>query len=128
MRQEVQRWIDFAISDLETARVLYDAQKFPAAVFHCQQMIEKALKGLYISEVDAMFPRTHSLAEIAQPTSFPRDQFDFLRQLTSRYIDTRYPGFPTEKMTEIYDEEYAAEVLAKSEGILEWIQNQLNRI
>ena len=127
MREEIRRWIEFAASDLETAQVLHHAERHPAAVFHCQQAIEKALKGLYIAEVDAMFPRSHSLAEIAQATSFPRSQFEFLRELTARYIDTRYPSFPTEKITDIYDHTYSEEVLAKTEGILKWIQDRLSR-
>jgi HEPN domain-containing protein len=127
MRDEVQGWLEFAKSDMENAQILHKAERYPAAVFHCQQTIEKALKGLYIDEVGTLFPRSHSLAEIAQSTSFPREHFPFLRDLTSRYIDTRYPSFPTERITDIYDEQYSADVISKTEGILKWILNRLNK-
>jgi HEPN domain-containing protein len=126
VREEILRWLEFARSDFETAQILHKAERHPAAVFHCQQAIEKALKGLYIAEVDAMFPRTHSLAQIAQPTTFPRDGLPFLRELTSKYTDTRYPSFPVDRLSEIYDEEYSGQVIAKTKDILSWIEKRLS--
>ena len=126
MREEIHSWMELAESDLEVAQILHNAEKFAGAVYHCQQALEKALKALYITEVGAMFPRTHSLAEIAEPTSFPKDKVDFLRDLTAKYIDTRYPSFPTEKISDIYDEEYSRQVLITTEELVEWIRSQFN--
>jgi len=128
MREEIQRWMEYAHSDLEAARILHDGEGFPAAVFHCQQALEKALKALFLAEVKEMFPRTHSLAEIAELTSFPRDQFEFLRELTTKYTDARYPSFPTEKLSDIYDQNYSGEILERTQGLVEWIQGRLNKI
>lgn len=120
--------MEYAQSDLEAARILHDGEGYPAAVFHCQQALEKALKALYMAEVNEMFPRTHSLAEIAEPTSFPRDQFEFLRELATNYTDSRYPSFPTEKLSEMYDKDYSVEVLRQTQGMMEWIQLRLDKI
>lgn len=72
-RLETMQWLKIADRDLESARLLHEHKTFPNAISSCQQAVEKAMKGLFIAEVGAMFPRTHSLAQIAEATSFPRE-------------------------------------------------------
>ena len=127
-REEIERWMEYAQSDLEAARILCRGEGYPAAVFHCQQSLEKALKALYMAEVNEMFLRTHSLAEIAESTSFPKEHFAFLRELTSKYTDSRYPSFPTEKLSEMYDEDYSVRILQQTQELMKWIQLHLKKI
>jgi HEPN domain-containing protein len=123
---EIQRWIKIAESDFTTARLLHEHGIYTNAIFTCQQAVEKALKGLYIAEVNEMFPKTHSLAQIAEPTSLPRDYFDFLRELTTKYTETRYPAFLTEDPADLYDQDYSEGILKRTEQVMQWIQNRLN--
>ncbi|MBU1637715.1 HEPN domain-containing protein [bacterium] len=125
---EIERWLKIAENDLATARLLVVHGIYTNAIFACQQAVEKALKGLYIAEVNEMFPKTHSLAQIAESTSFPTSQFGFLRELTTKYTESRYPAFLTEDPADLYDREYAEVLLAKTEQAVQWIKKRLNEI
>lgn len=89
-------WLEFASADLAAAKVLLgvDYCTNPAA-FHCQQSIEKALKGylLYkgMHNIDG-----HNLTWLCKQAmrydqKF-RDWLDESAQLNHYYIETRYPS------------------------------------
>ena len=63
--QETAAWLRSAHLDLRAARVDLDARPplSEDALFHCQQAVEKALKG-YLSWHDEPFRKTHSLVEL----------------------------------------------------------------
>jgi len=63
-RHGAQQWLAKAAEDLGLAELLVRGSVFPsAAVFHCQQAVEKALKA-FLFWHDRPFRRTHDLVEI----------------------------------------------------------------
>jgi len=46
-KQEVQQWLIKSEHDLQAAQLLFDSQAslLDVVVYHCQQAVEKALKG-----------------------------------------------------------------------------------
>ena len=98
---ETRAWILKSAKDLQAAA--HDLRAAPPlledAVFHCQQAVEKALKG-YLTWHDQPFPKTHSLEEVGEQclTIDPslRPFVDRAVPLTEYAWKFRYPGEPEE--------------------------------
>ena len=95
-REAVQQWRAKAESDWTAVEILTSSKRCPAdaVCFHCQQFVEKLLKGLLtLHGVEA--PKTHDLRRLIQlaeplvPELSPlSDAADFL---SSHGVATRYP-------------------------------------
>jgi HEPN domain-containing protein len=92
-----QQWLKKARHDLLAADTLIKLQDSPLDVvaFHCQQAVEKGLKGL-LSSKEVKFQRTHDLDELLDaalpylPELAPwRNSLSVLTQFA---VDVRYPG------------------------------------
>jgi HEPN domain-containing protein len=68
MRPEVRKWFNRAEEELAVAEWTLAGQKHGATVFHCQQTVEMALKGLYVLQNSEDAPRTHSLVFLGHKT------------------------------------------------------------
>ena len=89
----VERWVEQANYDLDTARAMRSSGRFLYVIFCCQQAVEKALKAIIVKQTHDFPPRLHNLlrlAEIAGITMDP-DRERFLGELSGYYIQTRYP-------------------------------------
>ena len=106
---EVRVWLEKAAHDINAAEVDQRAADDENSdflwdvMFHCQQSVEKSLKG-FLTWYDIKFKRTHDLAEIgAQCTGVDSDLVSVVREAEplSQYAwEFRYPGEsddPTEK-------------------------------
>ena len=62
----VKRWFELALSDLRSAKFLKNMWPKPLEVicFHCQQSVEKALKG-FLAYQDSEPPLAHELHPLA---------------------------------------------------------------
>ena len=127
MRQEIKNWSDQSNDDFDSAKFNFNGKKFYVAAFLCQQAVEKALKALFLYEKKGEIPQSHSLIYLATNTSIPRNFYSFLKELTPKFIDTRYPDASIDLPSRIYDEENTKRLLDKSEDILEWIKNHLKK-
>lgn len=96
-RQLVRSWLTKAQHDLAAARKLAaDPDPYlDAAVYHCQQAAEKALKGFLVFH-DQRFEKVHNLSVLAwQASSFAKDIILLLEacELLTPYATAyRYPG------------------------------------
>ena len=96
-------WYVNAKTDLESANILFRYHGDPATVaFHCQQAVEKALKGFILSHTKRLYDG-HSLvflckkaAEIDPLFSDCRRDLAYLNQF---YIESRYPADMPHEMT-----------------------------
>ena len=61
----------------------------------------------------------------AKNTSIPEKYFSFLRDLTPKFIDTRYPDMSVDLPSNIYDKVNTGLILIKSEEVLKWIEKNL---
>ena len=125
MREEIKRWFEQSKDDFETAKFNFNGKKFYIAAFLCQQAVEKALKALFLYERKGEVPQSHSLIYLASNTSVPKKFYSFLRELTPKFIDTRYPDASVDLPSNIYDEENTKEIMEKSEEVLRWIQAKI---
>jgi HEPN domain-containing protein len=98
MQDEINRWIEKAEGDFRVASreiKVTDKPNYDAILFHCQQCIEKLLKGALIKH--GIKPhKTHDLFELSQRLIevFPdwsANQSDLI-WLSKGAADFRYPG------------------------------------
>jgi len=90
-----QQWLEFAGQDREAAERASQPPSLPTIVaFHCQQAMEKALKG-YLFWNNTPFPKTHLLVELVQRcVELDGDFLDLLpaaEVLTPYAVISRYP-------------------------------------
>lgn len=88
-------WLDRAQSDLHSARILmaYDGD-WRNAAFHCQQAIEKALKGYLLFTTGRHFDGhnlTYLCRQAARQDESLTEYLDESAALNRFYIETRYP-------------------------------------
>jgi len=127
MRKEVQNWLQQAEDDFNGAKYNYQGGIFYIAAFFCQQAVEKALKSLFLHEKNGEVPQSHSLIYLATNTSLPKEHYTFLRDLTPKFIDTRYPDAAIDLPSRLYDKENTIILIEKSEKVLSWIRQKMNK-
>ena len=94
---DTRAWLTKAEKDLRSAEHALSASPplLEDVVFHCQQAVEKALKGL-LSWHDIPFRKTHSIEEIGQQClaiePAMKDKFYRAAPLTEYAWKFRYPG------------------------------------
>ena len=118
-------WLNAAYDDLRAARTLSaDDTLNNATAFHCQQCVEKALKGFILSRtgngVDG-----HNLTWLCRRATDLDKCFsqwlDESAKLNKYYIETRYP---TDVPTEIEDS-YIPRVVRMTEEVFDYIVDRL---
>ncbi|NJN88050.1 MAG: HEPN domain-containing protein [Leptolyngbyaceae cyanobacterium SL_7_1] len=96
-QQEIRQWLIKSQRDLGAARVLLESDDvYPdIAAYHCQQAVEKAIKG-YLTYHDVLFQKTHDLNRLLALCSSQNEEFSRWRtmaaMLTPYATEFRYPG------------------------------------
>jgi HEPN domain-containing protein len=95
--REAREWLEKALDDLESARVLAEADHAGNALYHCQQSAEKSLKG-YLTWHDIAFRKTHNLKELGESCARIDASLEQIAArahiLTDYSWKMRYPGDP----------------------------------
>jgi HEPN domain-containing protein len=92
----VKQWIEKADHDLGTAQVtfLYIPKYRDTIAFHCQQSVEKYLKG-YLFFLDIKFEKKNSLnyllSLVSKIDAISNELFDIASELEDFAIEIRYP-------------------------------------
>ena len=127
MNKKVQYWVDTAHYDLDTAQAMLDTGRYLYVGFLCHQTIEKMLKAI-IAKNGEFPPKIHNLFNLAEKIdkslNFDEEQKDFFSELNPLNIEARYPDYKN-KINEILTESYCKEILNKTKGMVEWIEEQL---
>lgn len=93
----VREWLTRAGHDLAAARVLAAAEEplLDAAIYHCQQAAEKAVKG-WLQSQDDPFPKTHDIEDLVDQAAQRDASFSQCAKaaaLLTPYVSAfRYPG------------------------------------
>lgn len=127
MRDETLRWLDEALWDLDTAKILHRERRYNAAAFYSHQAAEKACKALlyYVHEA----PWGHSVRELLlryfrrTGENPPEDLMTCARELDRHYIPSRYPNaHPSGSPHEAYDEETSRRAIESSERVIDFVR------
>lgn len=128
MRSEVKVWWQQAKADICTAEANIREKRYYASVFFCQQAVEKELKAYFLKKTrnpqsPEMF--SNSLIYLAKTCHLPEKFHSFLRDLTSEYVNTRYPSAAEEPPEVLYDRTIASRTLASAKEVVKWIDKHL---
>jgi HEPN domain-containing protein len=126
-RRDVRLWWAQATHDLGTAEHNLAGGRHDAAIFYCEQAVEKALKALTIHTKRLSPGPTHSLVALGRLCGVPKRFSTFLRTLTSEYFLSRYPDAAGEVPYTLYDGTEAREYLKTSKELIQWVAKQLPR-
>jgi HEPN domain-containing protein len=128
MRPEIRTWIDRAEYELDAARVMLEASKHSACVFHCQQAIEMALKALFMLAQGTEPPRTHSLVLLGERTDTLQYFDSLFRELTPAYTDARYPDATVESPEVVYGGVRSTQLYNLTAEFFTWMRSELVKI
>lgn len=120
------KWAERAIYDLDTARAMLESKRYLYVLFCCQQAVEKMLKAIIAKRSQELPPRLHQLVRLAERAQVPLndEQADFLRELSTHYIQSRYPE-EIEDISSQVSVQHARQVVEKTEEIVRWLQSIL---
>lgn len=124
---EVKEWLRKASSDLLSARILlkHEPPVLDTACFHCQQAVEKALKGFLVWK-EVRFEKVHSLTYLLDLCEVEERGFTSWRDkaeiLAPFAVEIRYPG----EVMKVSQEE-AQEALAIAEAVWDFVLKLLPR-
>ncbi len=118
-------WLEMAKKDIKGAEILFEYDgDYGLICFHCQQAIEKYLKGYLISKT-GILQEGHSLVKLCKKAIDFNDVFkEFLKDcafVNTYYIETRYPSEDPLNITE----EEVLTCFSITRSIMELIDNNL---
>ena len=128
MKERINYWLELAEYDLETSKVMLDGERYLYVGFMCHQVIEKILKGYFVSVLADNPPYTHNLTILAKKSgiyeSFSEHQKDFLDLLEPLNIQARYPTVK-EKLLKSLPKDRCEKILEETEALFSWIKTRL---
>jgi HEPN domain-containing protein len=127
MKEEAERWFDFALEDLKLADLAMKEEIYNQVCFHAQQCVEKILKG-YLILKGQMYPKSHKLADLlSKIQESPLDPLkDEILSLDRFYIPTRYPDTLPGTLSEgLPSKKDAEEALNTAKEVFEIIKREL---
>lgn len=126
MKSEIEKWIEKAQYDFDTAHAMMSSKRYLYVVFCCQQALEKLLKAHIVMQTQQFPPRIHNLVRLVEITSLQISdkQELFLRDISNLYLHSRYPG-EIESLDYQIDEHFAFTILNQTEELFQWLLSML---
>ncbi|MCJ7772859.1 MAG: HEPN domain-containing protein [Desulfobacterales bacterium] len=126
--ERINYWFDLAAYDLETAKVMLDGERYLYVGFMCHQVVEKALKGYFVSVSLDQPPYSHNLSILAKKSDIysllNESQLDLLDTLEPLNIQARYPT-SKDKVLKSLTMERCRGVIKETEALFKWIKARL---
>lgn len=121
MKKILKEWVEFARMDFLTAKHLHEymhPKPLEIICYHCQQAIEKLLKGVLISK-GVTIKKTHDLGLLAEMlqeyTEVDEKYLEMCDDLTPYGVKIRYPQ-------ELFIEEYhVKKALEETQELYDWL-------
>lgn len=87
-----QNWLMLAKEDYDIGLYLFNGARYPYAIYHLCQAIEKALKGSQIKICKKMPKKIHSLVSLGKESglNISKEKYDLLELLNTHYGRIRY--------------------------------------
>ncbi len=126
MSSSSKKWTDQARYDLETARAMFDSGRYLYVLFCCQQAVEKMLKAIIAERTKGLPPRIHQLMRLAEAAGLEvsGERAEFLRELSSYYIQTRCPE-EIKDLASQAKKEGTQRVMDRTEEVFQWLDSIL---
>lgn len=122
-------WLEFAKQDLKMAEVALREKFYNQTCFHCQQAVEKFLKGYLIAK-NKEVPKIHFLDELLNLCAQIDKNFEKLKDYCSKlddyYIPMRYPdALPGMLLDGLPNEKDALEAISFTKEIMQFITKMI---
>jgi len=128
LEEKVKHWIELADSDILSAEVLAEKKRNLHAGFHCQQAVEKIIKGYFIKIKNDVHPHIHNLLKLARLAELldilSVEQIAFLEKLNPLYIEARYDSYKNE-IAETLTDEVVKNILKQTKEFMLWIKEKM---
>lgn len=98
IEEQVEYWFDLAEEDLIVVESNFKSEHYLWCLFLCHLILEKALKGIFVQEVQDTHPRTYDLVKIAKQSkiSLSEKDLNFLFDMNQFNIEARYPEYKSQ--------------------------------
>jgi HEPN domain-containing protein len=128
LREDVVWWMETALEDYESARVLYKEKRYSKSIHIMHNAVEKMLKAAMLS-LRMEIPRgrtghilTHMYGKIKMQYKLPENLEEVLRDLSPLYMPTEYPDSAFGVPYRIYGKEYAVKYITEVGEILKCLK------
>jgi HEPN domain-containing protein len=124
-QKAINYWFTMADYDLKTAQVMLDGGRYLYVGFMCHQVIEKALKGLYVKQHNRIPPYTHNLLTLCADLNLvlTEEHQNFFIKLNPLNIEARYPEMK-EKLGKAINKKKAYVLLEKTRSVYKWLKSK----
>lgn len=61
LQKQIEYWHKGSLSDVDTAGILIEKNKYSEGMFFCHLAIEKMLKAVYVKKQSVFAPKSHNL-------------------------------------------------------------------
>lgn len=120
-----REWFEIAAEDYRSATQLdeHEPKSYRSICYHCEQAVEKALKGyLVYCGVDSV-PRTHDLGELCRSCAFYEPKFaQYLEDCTELTLFSTQIRYPSSMAVEAEDSDFA---LASAKRITDFVMTSI---
>jgi len=122
----VERWVEQARYDLDTAHAMFKSSRYLYVLFCCQQAVEKTIKAIIAKQSNEFPPRIHALIRLAEVAALEltEEQAQLLRELSNYYIQTRYPEEIPALSAKI-SESQTSLILEQTEELMKWLLSMI---
>ena len=122
----VERWTEQARYDIDTADAMQRSGRYLYVLFCCQQAVEKTIKAIIAKRTNEFPPRIHNLVRLAEVAALELgdERAQLLRELSSYYIQTRYPEEIPALAAKI-SETQSRQTLEQTEETIQWLLSMI---
>lgn len=126
-KEIINYWLNSSDADLQVIDTLYKNGHNVWALFIGHLVIEKLLKAYYVKHIDDQVPYTHDLSKIAKKANLclSNEQEDFLDEVTTFNIKTRYPDYKN-RFSQRASKEFTESYISKIKEFRLWIIQKIN--
>jgi len=120
-----EEWFFQSDYDLETASYMLQSGRNVYCMFMCHLSLEKALKGLFVKQLNQFPPKLHDLMYFVDKMELTPEETirNFMLWLNRMGITTRYPE-DLRSMIRLYTSEQTKDILQQTKKVLQWIKMQ----
>jgi len=95
IKKQINYWQISAQSDIETAEILINKQKYIQGLFFCHLCMEKIIKALVVKQTSQIPPKSHNLEYLCEQSQITvtNEQKQFMAILMKYQLEGRYPEY-----------------------------------
>lgn len=126
VEKTITYWLEGAEYDIGVAEAIFQAEKYPYALFMGHLALEKLLKALVVKTTREHAPYTHSLPLLANKSAIniPSEIIEKLARFMEFHFEARYPD-EQKKFYQICTEEFCQEKLQEITEVFTWLKKKL---